>query len=188
MTAEPLKKQFMKVRKKACASCAATCDGGENSEESQLMICARCRHVSYCSRVCQRSHWKAHKSLCKGIVLFNSYRDAEAINYLKLAAEDGNAHSMYLLSLCYLRDKGVGQDMDEYVQWSQRAAEGGHAPGQMNMFSFYLVAAGSAQDYHGILFSVVSVRAFIPIIRSRSHSSKNNRKNDGFRGSLSLLV
>ena len=42
----------------ACAHCAA---GGAASD---LLRCARCRAVAYCSRKCQRAHWKAHKPLC----------------------------------------------------------------------------------------------------------------------------
>ncbi|KAL4452293.1 hypothetical protein ABPG75_007955 [Micractinium tetrahymenae] len=30
-----------------------------------LRKCSRCRHVSYCSRECQKAHWAEHKQDCK---------------------------------------------------------------------------------------------------------------------------
>ena len=33
------------------------------------MKCSRCRSVSYCSTICQRSDWKTHKTNCVDIVL-----------------------------------------------------------------------------------------------------------------------
>ena len=42
----------------ACAAC------GFNSKK-ELRRCARCHGVSYCSRACQKHHWKVHKAECK---------------------------------------------------------------------------------------------------------------------------
>ena len=40
-----------------CAQCGVT--------PSNLSVCARCKAVSYCSKECQRVHWKAgHKKAC----------------------------------------------------------------------------------------------------------------------------
>lgn len=39
----------------ACGKCGK---GGKNKQ------CARCHKVAYCSRECQRLHWKVHKSSC----------------------------------------------------------------------------------------------------------------------------
>ena len=38
--------------------CALCGKGGAKSK------CADCRQVSYCSRDCQKAHWKTHKSVC----------------------------------------------------------------------------------------------------------------------------
>jgi len=38
-------------------------------------FCSACRNVSYCSRECQKSHWKAHGPLCK----FMSHGDVESV-------------------------------------------------------------------------------------------------------------
>lgn len=40
-----------------CANCYA--------EEVPLLKCSQCLCVSYCSRSCQKLHWKSHKQLCK---------------------------------------------------------------------------------------------------------------------------
>jgi hypothetical protein len=39
-----------------CAQC--------NFEFPHLKICSRCEQVRYCSKACQRSHWKVHKKEC----------------------------------------------------------------------------------------------------------------------------
>ena len=40
-----------------CAACAA--------QGPKLLCCSRCKLVHYCSRECQKQHWKAHKRVCK---------------------------------------------------------------------------------------------------------------------------
>jgi len=40
----------------------ANCDVVESS--TRFKSCARCESVSYCSKECQKAHWKAHKPLC----------------------------------------------------------------------------------------------------------------------------
>jgi hypothetical protein len=30
-------------------------------------ICGRCKVVTYCSKECQRKHWKKHKALCTAV-------------------------------------------------------------------------------------------------------------------------
>ena len=37
-----------------CASCGA----------AAALLCSRCTQVKYCSRECQRAHWKAHRPAC----------------------------------------------------------------------------------------------------------------------------
>ena len=39
---------------KSCAACGA----------AALMRCSACKAEGYCSRECQREHWKAHKAFC----------------------------------------------------------------------------------------------------------------------------
>jgi hypothetical protein len=45
------------------ASCQV-CEKGE-AEGLKLSFCSSCRSVSYCSRECQKTDWKAHKVICK---------------------------------------------------------------------------------------------------------------------------
>ena len=40
-----------------CANC-----GGPGSPN--LLVCSVCKKIKYCSRVCQKIHWKTHKALC----------------------------------------------------------------------------------------------------------------------------
>lgn len=50
--------QYLDERLKA--TICSHCRGHEN-----LQRCARCRKVSYCSRECQRLHWRVHRHECE---------------------------------------------------------------------------------------------------------------------------
>ncbi|KAH6711912.1 putative MYND domain protein [Leptodontidium sp. MPI-SDFR-AT-0119] len=42
----------------------ATCDKIESDSGTPLKRCAKCQTTAYCSRDCQRAHWKTHKQVC----------------------------------------------------------------------------------------------------------------------------
>ncbi|KAK4444439.1 putative histone-lysine N-methyltransferase [Podospora aff. communis PSN243] len=42
-----------------CANCSKS--------SAQLMLCGRCKAVSYCGRTCQVAHFKEHKAICRAI-------------------------------------------------------------------------------------------------------------------------
>lgn len=42
-----------------CSNCQA-----EGTDEQKLSACARCQGARYCSKECQRSHWRMHKPSC----------------------------------------------------------------------------------------------------------------------------
>ena len=44
-----------------CAKCNRT----EAADGTELRACRRCKKVKYCSRGCQRAHWKLHRIVCK---------------------------------------------------------------------------------------------------------------------------
>ena len=46
------------------ASVSSSC-GFCGAEKENLSKCSRCKSVFYCSKECQKSHWKAHKANCK---------------------------------------------------------------------------------------------------------------------------
>jgi len=45
----------------ACANC-------RGPGQSTLMVCSRCKKMSYCSKKCQTAHWRTHKPECTLIV------------------------------------------------------------------------------------------------------------------------
>ncbi|OBZ66306.1 hypothetical protein A0H81_13875 [Grifola frondosa] len=45
---------------KMCATCTV------RSMQKPLFLCSRCHDTYYCSRECQKSHWKVHKLVCEG--------------------------------------------------------------------------------------------------------------------------
>ena len=52
-----------KKKKPASSDDAGACAHCERHEPT-LSSCSRCGLVKYCSRDCQRAHWKEHKPLC----------------------------------------------------------------------------------------------------------------------------
>ena len=46
------------------ASVSSSC-GFCGAEKEHLSKCSRCKSVFYCSKECQKSHWKAYKANCK---------------------------------------------------------------------------------------------------------------------------
>ena len=63
-------KEIIRSRRKgteAWRSCNM-CEKTENALRKKLSACASCGRAWYCSRECQKSHWKSHKAFCKNIV------------------------------------------------------------------------------------------------------------------------
>ncbi|CAA7270316.1 unnamed protein product [Cyclocybe aegerita] len=52
---------FRHVESIYCSKAVKNCNG---LHSPQLLTCARCKEVRYCSRTCQRLQWKEHKSAC----------------------------------------------------------------------------------------------------------------------------
>ena len=51
-----VKRMHKRIEKeKECANC------GEKRPMGKLETCARCKKVLYCSKDCQKEHWKIHK-------------------------------------------------------------------------------------------------------------------------------
>lgn len=49
-----------------CGNCPAIYEPGDCSKDNKrMMSCSACKDVFYCSKDCQRAHWKAHKPHCK---------------------------------------------------------------------------------------------------------------------------
>jgi len=44
------------LKKQPCANCKI---------EVGSRLCSACHQIGYCSRECQKAHWKAHKAECK---------------------------------------------------------------------------------------------------------------------------
>ena len=50
---------------------------GRKVERSKILYCARCDQVCYCSRSCQKAHWKEHKMLCREVADLKAEYDAK---------------------------------------------------------------------------------------------------------------
>ncbi|KAI3331261.1 hypothetical protein F4824DRAFT_504290 [Ustulina deusta] len=59
------KKNVAGVGKTPVDGRCASCSKNKQADGGGLLNCARCMKVKYCSRECQRTDWKAHKSVCE---------------------------------------------------------------------------------------------------------------------------
>ena len=46
-------------RKKSCLMCMK-----DEKPDAKFQYCAKCRSVCYCSKECQKAHWRDHKLAC----------------------------------------------------------------------------------------------------------------------------
>ena len=46
-----------------CAACGAE-KANYGKDDGDLMVCARCHDRKYCSKTCQKKHWKLHRIIC----------------------------------------------------------------------------------------------------------------------------
>ena len=49
---------------------------GRKVERNQILLCAQCNQLGYCSRACQKAHWKEHKKICREIADLKAEFDA----------------------------------------------------------------------------------------------------------------
>ena len=70
----------------------------------------------------------------------------EAVNWYRLAAEQGHAHAQNSLGASYLKGYGVPQDYETAVKWHRLAAEQGHAHAQFLLGTFYVRGKGVPKD------------------------------------------
>jgi TPR repeat protein len=71
----------------------------------------------------------------------------EAVKWLRLAAEQGDAIAQVRLAAAYDEGKGVPQDNKEAVKWLRLAAEQGDASAQYILGLSYSTGKGLQQDY-----------------------------------------
>jgi hypothetical protein len=50
--------------------------GVAETKEKQYLQCSKCKQSRYCSKECQRSHWKEHKDICKLVCKHRSSKKA----------------------------------------------------------------------------------------------------------------
>ena len=62
----PDRKMVPKPAPAAESKPARRCENCRN-KDVKLSACSTCRKVSYCSVLCQREHWKLHRTICKGL-------------------------------------------------------------------------------------------------------------------------
>ena len=73
--------------------------------------------------------------------------EAEALQWYRRAAEQGDADAQNNLGTMYAKGQGVPQDDTEAAKWFRRAADQGDADAQYNLGNMYAEGRGVPQDY-----------------------------------------
>src|SRR5437773_1433510 len=73
--------------------------------------------------------------------------DAEAVKWIRKAAEQNHAEAQYNLGIRYDGGLGVAKDDVEMVKWYRKAANQNHARAQYNLGGRYVNGRGVAKDY-----------------------------------------
>jgi TPR repeat protein len=72
---------------------------------------------------------------------------AEAVQWFRKAADQGNVDAQNSLAFMYITGQGVRQDDAEASRWYRKAADQGNADAQYNLGVLYAKGRGVAQDY-----------------------------------------
>lgn len=71
---------------------------------------------------------------------------AEAVKWLRKAAEKGNVRAQYNLGMMYDKGDGVPKNLKEAAGWYRKAAEKGHVQSQFNLGLMYTNGEGVPKD------------------------------------------
>lgn len=83
----------------------------------------------------------------KGDEYYDAKQYAKAVEWYRIAAEQGYAGAQCNLGIMYYMGRGVPQDYAEAVRWLRKAAEQGDADAQCNLGVMYESGRGVPQDY-----------------------------------------
>lgn len=87
----------------------------------------------------------------KGRAAFREGRHAEALQYFRSAAGQGNARAAYNAGVLYLNGNGVAADKTEAFVWFRKAADGGDGEAQFNLGLAAEQGDGVARDARAAL-------------------------------------
>jgi len=89
----------------------------------------------------------AQDALAKAQAAYEREDYAGAANWLRVAADQGDAKAQYNLGVMHEAGQGVPQNNVEAVNWYRKAAERGNADAQSNLGAMYANGEGVAEDY-----------------------------------------
>lgn len=89
----------------------------------------------------------AQEALKKAKEAYQRNEFAQAADWYRKAAEQGEAKAQYNLGMAYDTGKGVEQDYRQAGEWYRKAADKNLAPAQNNLGLLYKQGKGVAQNY-----------------------------------------
>jgi TPR repeat protein/uncharacterized caspase-like protein len=86
-------------------------------------------------------------SLERGLSAYRRQAWAEAMTWLRRAADQGDAHAQYSVGILYRHGWGIPQDYSQAMVWYRKAADQGWTEAQSTIGDLYLYGWGVPQDY-----------------------------------------
>ena len=71
---------------------------------------------------------------------------AQAVEWYRKAAEEGDEYACYRLGTCYLQGRGVKKDLTQAVKCFREAAEQGHKDAQRALADCYAKGQGAKRN------------------------------------------
>ncbi|CAJ1961753.1 unnamed protein product [Cylindrotheca closterium] len=124
-----------KPKQETCSHCGKQ----EPAESISHMSCSRCKLVHYCSKACQKAHWKHHKQYCVPI----SKQSMKKLDFLSKAVNNF-LHQYYVnIMLTMLGEcNDTGLDMNEMIiELNFSANDDGMVPAMQNPPIFKITPA-----------------------------------------------
>ena len=75
-----------------------------------------------------------------------SARPAEAAEWYRKLAEDGNAEAMLNYGYMLSNGDGIAQDVAQALEWYRKSARGGHSSAMYNLGEYYRAGKGVAKN------------------------------------------
>ena len=104
---------------KAMIDIAAVADSFMVPAETELVLQANRGSAEACNEL--------------ALLFLEARRDAEAVHWLRKAADDDHADAMHWLGRCHVEGRGVPRDVDLGTMWLAKSAAHGHAISKAQM-------------------------------------------------------
>ena len=124
----------------------------------------------------------------KGVAAYDTFNDAEAVRWFRLAAEQDDARSKLMLGMMYLSGEGAPKDDAEGMRWLKLAADQGDADAQV-WFGFFRMGQATKQKSEGKQTEAETMLQFLEAFRLfELAADQGNAKGQAMLGEMYFVM